>query len=69
MNINILDIETLFDSKQYTLSKMGSIEYARDPRAECQMIGVSVNGGPAHIYEKVPERLAQFDMEHDTRVG
>lgn len=69
MNVNVIDLETFWNSKSYTLSKMGAIEYSRDTRAECQMIGVSVNGAPAQVYENVQECLARFDMENDIFVA
>ena len=67
MNINVIDIETYWDSKDYTLSKMGPIDYARDIRAHCQMLGVSGNGGPAYVACEftgcdVRNHLAKLDL-------
>lgn len=45
-NIHVIDIETYWDSRDYTLSKMGPVEYARDPRAYCQLLAVATNNDP-----------------------
>lgn len=61
MNVNVLDFETFWDSKEYTLSKMGPVEYVRDPRFDAQMVGVSVNGAPAQVFDDSASSVAQFD--------
>lgn len=69
MNIHVIDIETAWDSRAYTLSKMGSLEYSRDPRFHCQMLGVSSNGGPAQVFLAVANSLLQFDYVNDVFVA
>lgn len=74
MNIHVCDIESFWDSKEYTLSKMGSLEYSRDPRAACQMLGVSTNGGPVNVQteytgREVAARLQHFDWANDVFVA
>lgn len=61
MNVNVLDFETFWSSKEYTLSKMGPVEYIRDPRFDVQMVGVSVNGAPAQVFDDSASAVAQFD--------
>lgn len=46
-----LDFETYWHSRDYTLSKMGPIEYIRDPRFESQLLGVKVNNGPCKVLQ------------------
>lgn len=38
-----IDFETFFNAKTYTLSKMGPIEYIRDPRFEVLCVGVQID--------------------------
>lgn len=49
MRVVTLDFETAWDSKEYTLSRMGPLDYIRDSRFHAQMVGVSVNGQPAQV--------------------
>lgn len=49
MNIFTLDFETFWNSKDYTLSKMGPIEYVRDSRFVPQMVGVACNNAPVVV--------------------
>lgn len=70
MNVVTLDIESAWDSKEYTLSKMGAIEYSRDPRFHCQMVGLAVNGTPPVVHadtgnDEVRAALASLDAQHD----
>lgn len=44
-----LDFETFYDS-EYTLKKLSTEEYIRDPRFETIGVGISVNGAPAQWY-------------------
>lgn len=68
MNVNVLDFETFWNSKDYTLSKMGPVEYIRDPRFDAQMVGVSVNGAPAKVYDDCDTAIAKFNPA-DAYVG
>lgn len=52
MSVIVLDFETAWSSKDYTLSKMGPIEYIRDFRFHAQMVGVSVDFAPAVVYDE-----------------
>lgn len=49
MDIVTTDFETLYD-KEYSLSKMTTEAYIRDPRFEIIGVGVKVNGHPADWY-------------------
>lgn len=51
MNTVVIDFETHWSSKDYTLSKMGPIEYIRDPRFHVQLMGVSIDGDPPVVLE------------------
>ncbi|MBD5585501.1 MAG: hypothetical protein HDQ88_10495 [Clostridia bacterium] len=68
MNINVLDFETFWSSKDYTLSKMGPVEYIRDPRFDAQMIGVSVNGAPAQVFDNCASAISKFNTT-DAYIG
>lgn len=70
MNVVTLDIESAWDSKDYTLSKMGAIEYSRDPRFYCQMVGLALNGAAPVVHAdagngEVKAALASLDAQHD----
>ena len=43
MRVIVIDFETFFDSKTYTLSKMGPIEYIRDQRFEVLCVGAQID--------------------------
>lgn len=49
MKFITLDFETYYD-KDYSLSKMSTEEYVRDPRFQIIMVGVKVNEEPAEWY-------------------
>lgn len=51
-----LDFETFYSSG-YTLSKMSSEEYIRDPRFEAMCLAVAINDGPVKVYP--PDKIAQ----------
>lgn len=70
MNIITLDFETFWDSKEYTLSKMGPIEYIRDPRFAAQLLGVRINKSPVQVYEpaEIPFVLAKLELHKDDRI-
>lgn len=73
MNIFTMDFETFWDSKQYTLSKMGPIEYVRDSRFTTQMVGVALNNQPVKVCADSEEAqaafLKQIDWENDVVIG
>lgn len=50
MKIVTLDFETFWDSKEYTLSKMGPLSYIRDPRFHAQMVGIRIDRGPVRVF-------------------
>jgi len=45
-----VDFETYFDT-HYTLKKMSTSEYVRDPRFKIQMVGIKVGNKPTKIYD------------------
>ena len=52
MRIITLDYETYWNSKdKYTLTKMGPIEYIRDPRFMVQCVGVRIDHGETVVCE------------------
>ena len=51
VHIITMDFETAWDSKDYTLSKMGPISYIRDPRFYAQLLSVRVDRGPVQVFE------------------
>ena len=52
MRLVTIDFETYYDT-EYTLSKMSTSEYVRDPRFKAQMMGIKVGNGKTRI---VPAR-------------
>lgn len=44
-----LDFETFYD-QDYTLSKLSTSEYVRDPRFKAQMVGIKIGKGKTKIY-------------------
>jgi DNA polymerase len=44
-----LDFETYYD-QDYTLSKLSTSEYIRDPRFKAQMVGIKIARKPTKIY-------------------
>ena len=65
MRVITLDFETFWSSRDYTLSKMGPIEYVRDPRFHAQLLGVRVDRGCVNVYEphEIPEALKVLGLE------
>ena len=49
MRILTLDVESYFRSKDYSLSKMGPIEYVRDPRFEVLCYGFRIDKGRTQV--------------------
>jgi len=64
MDIITLDFETYYD-KDYSLSKITTEEYIRDPRFQVIGVGVKVNDGKTEWFTgthgKIKEFLAQYD--------
>lgn len=58
MPIYAVDFETFWDSKDYTLSKMGPIEYIRDKRFTPQMMGVQCvdDPGQPYVWDNIKDR-------------
>lgn len=59
MKIVVLDFETYWDSKNYTLSKMGPVSYIRDDRFSAQLLSFIVTDSSTMTYDKV--RVAEHD--------
>lgn len=59
-----LDFETYYDD-QYTLSKLSTSEYIRDPRFEALMIGIKVGRKPRKVVPgpKIKAELAKIDWK------
>lgn len=70
VHIITLDMETAWDSKDYTLSKMGPISYIRDPRFYAQLLSVRVDRGPVQVFEhdEIPLILKAMKLEQSDRV-
>lgn len=70
MHIITLDFETAWDSKDYTLSKIGPISYIRDPRFYAQLLSVRVDRGPVQVFEhdEIPLILKAMQVERSDRV-
>ncbi len=62
MNIITLDAETFYDSKDYTLRKMTTEAYVRDPRFEA--LGFGVREGERTRWLCGADRPLAFELEH-----
>lgn len=52
MRVVTLDFETYFSTKdKYTLTKMGPLEYVRDPRFYVQCVSVRIDKGETYVFE------------------
>lgn len=69
MNVQVVDFETYWSSKDYTLSKMGPISYIRDNRFDAQMIGISTNGGRVRVDDRVELAVKSIDFDNDLLVA
>lgn len=67
MNLITLDFETYYD-KQYSLGKLTTEEYIRDPRFEVIGVGIKVNNEGTEwasgTYEQLKDYLQGFDWAH-----
>ena len=64
MKILVVDFETRWDSKEYTLSKMTTEEYVRDPRFKAFGLGVKFHGEEGSLWiphAKIPKFLKRID--------
>lgn len=59
MRIVVLDYESYWNSKNYTLSKIGPISYIRDSRFSAQLMSYIVTDASTMTYDKV--RVAEHD--------
>jgi DNA polymerase len=62
-NLVVLDFESYYDT-DYTLKKLSTSEYIRDPRFKAQMVGVKVGLNPTVVipHEDISGFLASIDM-------
>ena len=65
MRLVAIDFESFFDTKNgYTLTKMGPIEYIRDPRFAVQMMAWhDGEGGNTVFGSGIPEKLKELELE------
>lgn len=65
MKLVCCDFETLWSSKDYTLSKMGPIQYIRDGRFSAQLLGWRVNREPVQVceHDDIPAVLASLHLD------
>lgn len=70
MHVVTLDWETYYDSKDYTLSKMGPIEYIRDPRFTELCLGVRVDRGETMVFdaEDIHDVLVKMELHRPDRI-
>ena len=72
MDIITLDLETYYD-KDYSLSKITTEEYVRDPRFQVIGVGAKVNDAEAGWFSgthgKIKEFLAQFDWANSAMLA
>ena len=64
MKILVVDLETRWDSKEYTLSKMTTEEYIRSPRFKAFGMGVKFKGEEGSMWiphAKIPKFLKRID--------
>lgn len=65
-----LDWETYYDAKDYTLSKMGPIEYVRDPRFAELCLGYRIDRGDTIVVnaESIHDKLLALDLENPSTI-
>lgn len=59
MSIICLDFESYWHSKDYTLSRIGPIEYIRDERFDPFMVSLGIDSAPVFVAANLPEYPAQ----------
>lgn len=64
MDIITLDLETYYD-KDYSLSKITTEEYVRDPRFQVIGVGVKVNDGKTEWFSGTHGRIKEFLAQYD----
>lgn len=66
MNLITLDFETYYDT-EYSLSRLTTEAYVRDPRFECIMVGLKVNDGTTYtvVGEDVTDALHDVDIPNN----
>lgn len=73
MNIITLDFETYYDKTSYSLSKITTEEYVRDPRFEAIGVAVKVNDGETNwasgTHEEIKAWLDSFDWANSMLVA
>lgn len=65
MKLVTVDFETYYD-KDYTLTKLSTSEYVRDPRFEVLSAGIKIDGGPTKVYfgkKDVKTALSKIDWD------
>lgn len=61
MNNIFLDTETYYEYDTFSLFKLSTEEYCRDPRCTLELFGLAVNDGPVKMLDTPdPDRLAAF---------
>jgi hypothetical protein len=63
----VVDFETRWDSKEYTLSKLTTEEYIRSPKFKAFGIGVKFLGEEGSMWiphAKIPKFLSRIDSSH-----
>ena len=70
MRVITLDFETYWDSKEYTLSKIGPISYIRDERFYAQLLSVRINREAVQVFEHsdIPRVVAHLGLERPDTV-
>lgn len=71
MRVVVIDFETFWRSKDYSLSHIGPITYIRDEKFVPQLVGISINGQPAQVYSQptVETLKSLIDFDDDIIVG
>lgn len=64
MQVLTIDFETYWD-KQFSLGKLTTEEYVRDPRFEVIGVAVAVNGGAPEWFSGTPEQTKDFLLQYD----
>lgn len=72
MRFVTLDFETYYD-KEYSLSRMSTEDYVKDPRFEVILLGIKINDDPKYwitgTKKQVKQHLDSLDLEHSMVLG